>query len=650
MKFETRPYQQEAWDALDAARAAGKKRALLCLATGLGKTFVAANDALRFKRRHDGMTACRILFVSHMRDISAQAKATFERIDPGLKTGMFHPGLRMYLGADTVFATFQALYVSLDKYPRDYFDYIIWDEAHHIEAETFKKVCVHFQPKFELGLTATPQRRDSKDIQGYFGEAVYTKKLADGIAEGWLAEVDYRLVLDDGLKEIVKQGFTPKSIQDIKQLFKHKPRNEVIAKNVYAERHKIGMDLAKTIVFCGTIRHAVEMAELLGGRAYHSEMTAEQRAMALKDFKAGRIHTLCTRDMFNEGVDIPDARLIVFLRSTSSSTIFEQQLGRGLRKAPGKTSVVVLDFAANLRRLVFARKLGQDISYAIRNKTGQFVSVVRPLDDSPKVPQQLDLGGIKFEFDQLAADLLEIYDETEVPVAKGRYYTLPEAAKKLHISRGLLNKYIEYLGIDIKLLRNPSLRSRSMRMISSQQVRVIRDHILGQDIRIADDTIISLFKLSRELRTSIRALRKVIVLLGIPISVYRFAQRRAGEGVERKYVAQIKDAYAAPGLTYAEVADKFGVHPKGVSLLIKRVGLKTIRHPATGKRLITHGQLRAIQRYRDQRRQPIPIEDILSVYKRTKSIQRVADKYGVSWNAIQKRLAKAGVDHRKDRK
>ena len=457
--IETRDYQLEAWGKLQDRRAKGRKRALVHLATGLGKTSVAAVDVAYYLAEEN--PTGRVLFVSHMTDISQQAQNTFLFVNPRLKThalqGSRHARGRMN-DAQVTFTTFQTLYNKLDDIASDYFDYIIWDEAHHIEAETFSLVRKHFNPKFELGLTATPERADGRDIFNYFGHPIFAKSLAEGINDGWLSTVDYHIVFDEAIKKAMNEKFEIKSIKEIRDLFAIRTRNEVISKEVLQRREEIGLDKAKTIVFCQNIRAATEMATLLGGEVYHSNLDSEKRKNIMLRFKSGALQVICTVDMFNEGIDIPDARLIVFLRSTSSKTVFEQQLGRGLRRAPGKDQVTILDFVANIERINFVRELGRHVnSYVTSHGGGVGVGGgIVPLEGDYRMP--VDTFSVNtFEFEDQVIEMLERYDElenlehlkTEEVVAE---YSKPGAtvgkvAKHFHVADQTIRKHLRKGGV-----------------------------------------------------------------------------------------------------------------------------------------------------------------------------------------------------------
>lgn len=412
--FESRPYQVEAWDVLWAAREAGADRGLIHLATGLGKTSVAVFDYARFRKEQKakGETA-RALFVVHQNAILEQADERFNEVLPHVLPGVgmsrfFNKSANLPEG-EVVFATFQSLYGGAHKFPPDYFDYIVYDEAHHIEATTYKKVVDYFTPKFQLGLTATPERGDGKDITDHFGEALYTKTLPEGIAEGYLADVHYRLMLDEETKQLLQSGFRPKNMTELNKIFDFDPKPEDVAEAIRAAqqeiREKTGLENVKTIIFSSDIAAVDEMARLMGGDGYHSGIGSEKDKKAVLDaFRSGELETIVTRDMFNEGVDIPDARLIVFFRSTQSKTIFEQQLGRGLRKTADKDDVTVLDFVANAERIQLISELASEVK-----KTRCRNGTMETEEGGNRGGLSIVAGKSDFEFDEQIVDILALY-------------------------------------------------------------------------------------------------------------------------------------------------------------------------------------------------------------------------------------------------
>ena len=412
-KFESRPYQLEAWDALWRTREEGGDRALIHLATGLGKTSVAVFDYAKFRVEQEakGETA-RALFVVHQNAILDQADERFNEVLPHLLPGV---GMSRFMNqsdslptGEVVFASFQALNRGVYKFEPDHFDYIVYDEAHHIEAKTYKKVVEYFKPKFQLGLTATPERGDGKDITDHFGETLYSKTLPEGMAEGYLADVHYRLMLDEETKQLLQSGFKPKNMTELNRIFEFELKHEDVADTIKAAqqeiRDKTGLDKVKTIIFSPNIFDATEMTRLMNGEGYHSGIGSEKnRKSVLEAFRNGDFETIVTRDMFNEGVDIPDARLIVFLRSTQSKTIFEQQLGRGLRKTSDKDDVVALDFVANVERMRLLRELADEISkLGPEGRNGTKAGARGNL--------KIGNGKSDFEFEQQVVDILALYD------------------------------------------------------------------------------------------------------------------------------------------------------------------------------------------------------------------------------------------------
>ena len=371
--FEARPYQIEAWLRLREARQSGNDRGLINLATGLGKTTIATFDYAMFRKERlaEGKTA-KGLFVVHQNNILKQAGNSFQNLMPDLNIKRYHSNKTDSLNADFSLATFQSLKVGIENGTIDEneFDYIVYDEAHHIEAGTYKQVVEHLKPAFQLGLTATPKRMDEKDITEHFGEALYTKTLPEAIVDGYLATVDYNLMIDDAVQQMIDENFNPETISEINDLFDHEPRNEEIVKNILSEQQKIkaneNTDKVKTIIFCSNKKHADEIAEMMNGVSYHSGAKNQDDIMKL--FRNGDIDAITAVNMFNEGVDIPDTRMIVFLRTTQSSTLFEQQLGRGLRKTADKDKVTVLDFVANIDRVSQVNELSNKISEIIDSR------------------------------------------------------------------------------------------------------------------------------------------------------------------------------------------------------------------------------------------------------------------------------------------
>lgn len=638
-----RPYQLQASRALEEARDGGHNRALVHLATGLGKTVLAASDALSYQDKHGG----RILFVSHMNEINSQAMATFKKM-----------GDTIHLTC----ATFQSLYSRLDVFDPKEFDYIVWDEAHHTEAATFKAVREHFQPKFELGLTATPTRADGLDILEYFGEPVFVKGLAEGIAENWLSSVDYHIVLDDAVKMAVKDGFSAKTLDEIRALFAIRVRNEVIAANVMEKREDIGLASAKTIVFCQNQQNAEEMALLLGGQAYHAGVPSEARKKIMGAFRKGSLQIICTVDMFNEGVDIPDARLVVFLRSTSSATIFQQQLGRGLRRSKGKKSVTVLDFVANVERIDLVRDLGHTISRertkieaGARSSRSSRPSMEPTVAFQAQVNQE-DFFASNFVFEDSTIELLERFKEIKRPVITEflpeGYMSDPQLAEELNVRHGAPRDFASNRGWSLVLYKSGS-QNMPTAGFSPEQVEIIKKFYKARQSLAVSHTrnVISLKKAADTLHKGISTMKNVCLHIGITPRAYFFT-KQSGIGITVEEFERIKgyfeNGWPVDVLSTAQVKEKLGMNKReGVEDYARKLGIQSFL--SRGGNMYGAEQVRQIGELRAQEMAKLPSKPgvldptrAYAAYKEHGSIRKAGDALGYSSSSILLAMRRGG--------
>ncbi|MEI7890957.1 MAG: DEAD/DEAH box helicase family protein [bacterium] len=377
-----------------------KNSALAVMATGLGKTIVAASWTKgELKNRQRG------LFLCHDNGILDQAIIEFKKVLGSKRNLISFYGIESEKNfsidkADITFASFQSLITWKDAMHEDEFDFIIVDESHHGQASTFKEVIQYFKPRKILGITATPNRADLKDIRELFGEEVVDLSLEEAIAKGWLTNIEYHILNDNlnhwKLKKIVKEVLEDGKRVSIKQLNETifiKKRDEEIARSIqeYAGTTK------KVIVFCERVTHADNFQKYLpNSMTYHSKDPGgiKENRSRLEAFREGSLQYIITVDKFNEGIDVPDAEVIVFLRCTDSRTIFYQQLGRGLRKIATKEKVIVLDFVANCNRLVMMksvfRRVGE-ISGNFRELTREILHVSGAKFDFIFSPEQIDM-------------------------------------------------------------------------------------------------------------------------------------------------------------------------------------------------------------------------------------------------------------------
>ncbi|WP_420768115.1 DUF3427 domain-containing protein [Roseovarius sp. S4756] len=339
---EPHTIQQEAMAALAQSRSNGHRAGLVVLATGLGKTWLAAFDTIRAK-------AGRILFVAHRDEILTQAMAAFRKVRPEAKLGRY-TGSEKEADAEILFASVQTLgrVGHLRQFDRDHFDYIVVDEFHHAAARTYQKLIEHFTPGFLLGLTATPDRTDGADLLGLCGEnLVYECDLFRGIDAGHLSPFHYFGVPDD-----VDYAQIPwRSGQFDPTALDAALATEARALNALDQYRKRAIGPA--IGFCCSMRHADYMADYfrnagLKAVAVHSGQGSAPRASSLAALGRGEIDILFAVDMFNEGVDVPEIGTVLMLRPTESAIIWLQQLGRGLRRVEGKV-LQVIDYIGNHR-------------------------------------------------------------------------------------------------------------------------------------------------------------------------------------------------------------------------------------------------------------------------------------------------------------
>jgi superfamily II DNA or RNA helicase/diadenosine tetraphosphate (Ap4A) HIT family hydrolase len=343
--------QQEALAALEATRAAGNRAGLVVMATGLGKTWLAAFDTDRDEFR-------RILFVAHREEILSQAVATFRRIRPAATIGLYS-GTEKTPDAEILFASVQTLNrrAHLDRFARDAFDYIVVDEFHHAEAPTYRRLIDHFEPAFLLGLTATPERADGGDLLALCGEnLVYRCAVPRGIELGLLCPFDYY-----GVPDHVDYANIPwRSSRFDEEALTTAVATRERATNILDQWQSRAGE--RTLGFCVSQRHADFMRDWFRAHgvacaAVHAGPTSDQRALSLERLANGDLAVVFAVDMFNEGVDVPAVDTVMMLRPTESPVVWLQQFGRGLRRH-GDKRLTVIDYIGNHRTfLLKARTL-----------------------------------------------------------------------------------------------------------------------------------------------------------------------------------------------------------------------------------------------------------------------------------------------------
>lgn len=351
--MQAKEYQNDILDKLEKERKYHNNwRNLVVAATGTGKTVIAAFDYKRFKESH---ARAHFLFVVHREEIIKQACATFRAVlgDPNF-------GDMWYGGHETtsypyLFASKDLLNNRLDQLqlPDDYYDYVVFDEAHHIVADTYQKILQKFKPKVLLGLTATPERMDNNDITQYFNNQISAEiRLDTALNNSLLAPFHYYGITDSvDLSEVAWERGHFVASELSKVYTSNDLRTNIIFKSL--ENYLPNYNDVRALCFCVDQQHANYMnAKFTLAGLKSAVLTSENskfRNVEIRRLAEKKINYLFVVDMFNEGIDIPTIDTVLFLRPTESLTIFLQQFGRGLRKAKGKDFLTVLDFVGNSR-------------------------------------------------------------------------------------------------------------------------------------------------------------------------------------------------------------------------------------------------------------------------------------------------------------
>ncbi|MDP3661735.1 MAG: integrase repeat-containing protein [bacterium] len=369
-------YQNDCLKATDRVRKNGKGRALVVMASGLGKTVVAAFDAKRFR---ESSPDARVLYLCHQNNILEQAHSTFTAINGSQHTYGFFTGVEKNgHAAQFLFASLQTMRKHKGLFRPDEFPYIVVDESHHTYADTYLDVVEYWKPKFLLGVTATPDRTDGEDIRRVFGKEVFFLPIDEALAQELLTPVDYRLLTDEiQMQTMLETPQGKMSITKLNKLIFVPRRDEEIAKIIL--KHAEEFAAPRIIIFCESVIHCDHLARYLpDSLPFHSKIHLRERVVRLELFRQGIVSTLITVDVFNEGMDIPEANILAFLRSTASPTVFFQQLGRGLRKSEGKDKVLALDFVGNCERI----RMILDLWEAVKKSP-----LRRPAEEAGKTPR-----------------------------------------------------------------------------------------------------------------------------------------------------------------------------------------------------------------------------------------------------------------------
>ncbi|MCU7200307.1 DEAD/DEAH box helicase family protein [Turicibacter sp. H121] len=443
--YSPRGAQIEALYHLKKTREEGFDKGLVVAATGIGKTYLAAFDSREYKR---------ILFVAHREEILKQAEKSFKNVRPMSERGFFI-GNQKDTTKDIIFASVQSLGKndSLKLFQPDYFDYIIVDEFHHAVAQNYQNIIQYFKPKFLLGLTATPERLDSKDVLAICDyNLVYEAPLKKAINQGWLVPFRYYAIFDETVNyETIDYRNGKYQTTQLEEALSIHKRADLIFSHYKKYRSTRAMG------FCMSKHHAEFMADYFvkhgvsacavysGDEGVHN--TAREKA--LSKLVKGEINVIFSVDMFNEGLDIASLDMVMMLRPTESPTIFLQQLGRGLRLYKDKHYLNVLDFIGNYKKANFSPYLMTGASKS------QFKKASDVIKEDSLLPEDCIM-----DFDFRLIDLFEKMDRSSIKIEKllVEEYERIKAELGHRPSRTELFTYMDetiYLNIKSKAKINP---------------------------------------------------------------------------------------------------------------------------------------------------------------------------------------------------
>ncbi|MFN7252930.1 MAG: DUF3427 domain-containing protein [Anaerobacillus sp.] len=356
--FDIQPYhfQKEILEKLEAEREVfGRTKNLLVAATGVGKTVISAFDYKRFLKKNK--RHAKLLFVAHREEILKQSRTTFRAILRDFNFGDLLVGGNTPDSLEHLFVSIQSFNSSklYEKTTADYYDFIIVDEFHHAAAASYQKLLSYYKPKVLLGLTATPERMDGKDVLTYFDDTIAAEmRLTAAIDRKLLSPFQYFCVTDTVDLSKLKWSRKGYEIKELENVF---TSNKIRSNQIITSLRKYVTDLddVKGLGFCVSIEHAKYMAEFFSNSnipsiTLYGGVDQKVRDTAQSKLVSGEIRFIFVVDLYNEGIDIPEVNTILFLRPTESLTVFLQQLGRGLRLSEGKECLTVLDFVGQAHK------------------------------------------------------------------------------------------------------------------------------------------------------------------------------------------------------------------------------------------------------------------------------------------------------------
>jgi superfamily II DNA or RNA helicase/HKD family nuclease len=410
------PHQQRMLEALTVERERhDRHRNLIVAATGTGKTVVAALDYRQLVEQEGRDLS--VLFVAHRAEILRQSLATYRAVLRNGAFGEIHGEGRIAQGRH-VFAMVQSLHADrLDQIARDTFDVVVVDEFHHAAAMTYDRLLSHLAPIELLGLTATPERLDGKDVTDWFDHRIAVElRLWEAIDQGFLVPFQYFGIADGTDLSHVSWRRGGYVLDELSQVLSNDDLR--VAKLLEALR-RIVFDIGsmRALGFCVSKEHARFMARKFSDAGVRSvALTGDDppdvRAQCLRELQAGELRCVFSVEVLGEGVDVPDVDCVLLLRPTASPTVFAQQLGRGLRRAAGKSHLTVIDLIGQHRREF---RFEDRLRAILDTRRGPVVDQVRA--DFPFLP-----AGCTVDLDRQSREL--VLDNLRAAVRRSRWLTL----------------------------------------------------------------------------------------------------------------------------------------------------------------------------------------------------------------------------------
>lgn len=451
------PYQQDILDKLQAEREVfGRTRNLVVAATGTGKTVISALDYRNWCRDHNRGQRAKLLFVAHREEILKQSISCYREVMKDANFGELLVGSYRPNSLDYLFVSIQSLNSTelVDKLPADYYDFIVVDEFHHAAANSYQRMLSHFNPRILLGLTATPERFDGKDILPWFDNRIAAEiRLPEAIDRKLLCPFQYFGVSDEAdLSQVrwTRGGYDKSDLENV-YVFTRGVAERRARSIIHATvRYVTSINTMCGLGFCVSKEHARFMEEQFNAASIPSlSLTSDDndyiRRTAQRRLESGEVKIIFVVDLYNEGVDIPQVNTVLFLRPTESLTIFLQQLGRGLRLSPetGKDCLTVLDFIGQANKLY---RFEEKFAALLPDETG---SVKRAIEtDFAYLPK-----GCNIQLEKKAKE----YVLDNIRKSLGMKAGLPSRIRSFEDESGLslsMTNFLRYHRLDIRAIHS----------------------------------------------------------------------------------------------------------------------------------------------------------------------------------------------------